>query len=149
MFSPFGASPVQREFIQVKAKKGEPGAFAITQGRTSSWVKTIPNPNYKPAEAPAPAAPPPAPPPVVPYTPEPLVPERTNQSSLMIASPVAPTPKPAEFSPGGIGADIESNAGGFRRKKSSAKMAGMTSKGTSQFKISGQSARSSGLNIGM
>ena len=63
----------------------------------------------------------------------------------------APAPAPAalaQFSAGGVGADIDTNAAGFRRKKSSARMAGLTSKGTGQFKIAGQSARSSGLNIG-
>ncbi len=145
MINPFAANPVQREFIQVKAKRGEPGAMPMTLGKTSFWVKTVPNPNYKPvaaAAAPPPAAPAPPSGPTA-YKPEELV---SNAPRTETKVPDAPAQM---FSPGGIGADIESNAGGFRRKKSSAKMAGMTSKGTSQLKISGQSARSSGLNIGM
>jgi hypothetical protein len=52
------------------------------------------------------------------------------------------------FTPGGMAAGVDGNAGGFRRKKSSARMAGLTSKGPSQFKITGQSRKSTGLNIG-
>lgn len=53
------------------------------------------------------------------------------------------------FSPSGFSQGIDGNAAGFRRKKSSGKMSGLTSKGTSQFKITGQSGKSSGLNIGV
>jgi len=59
-----------------------------------------------------------------------------------------PEMAPQMFAPGGAGAGVDGNAAGFRRKKSSARMAGMTSKGTGQFKITGQSGKSSGLNIG-
>jgi hypothetical protein len=59
-----------------------------------------------------------------------------------------PEAPPQMFAPGGAGAGVDGNAGGFRRKKSSGRMAGLTSKGTSQFKITGQSGKSSGLNIG-
>ena len=104
-----------------------------------------------PAPPPAPApAPAPAPPPE-PYTPKPLVAEGTNQSSLMIAKapePPAPPPPP-QFSPGGVGSSLDSNASGFRRKKSAARMSGLTTKGTGRFKIGGQSSSSSGLNIGV
>jgi hypothetical protein len=51
--------------------------------------------------------------------------------------------------PGGAGSYVDGNATGFRRRRSSARTAGLTSKGTSQFKIGGQTARSSGLNIGV
>ena len=76
------------------------------------------------------------------------------QTSLAAPSSTAeqdtsePTPPP-QFSVGGVGANIDMNASGFRRKRSSARLAGLTSKGTSQFKITGQSAKSSGLNIGI
>jgi hypothetical protein len=59
-----------------------------------------------------------------------------------------PEMQPQKFAPGGVGAGVDGNAAGFRRKKSSARMAGLTSKGTGQFKITGQSGKSSGLNIG-
>lgn len=59
-----------------------------------------------------------------------------------------PEPEPMKFAPGGAGSALDSGATGFRRKRSSARLAGLTSKGTSQFKITGQSAKSSGLNIG-
>ena len=154
MFSFLSSKTPPREFIQVKAKKGEPGAFAITHGKTNSWVKTIPNPNFKPAEAPAPAAAPPSAPAPEPYTPKPLVAEGSGstQSSLTIASAPEPPPppKPTEFSPGGVGSSLDGNASGFRRKKSSARMSGLTTKGTGRFKIGGgQTSSSSGLNIGV
>jgi hypothetical protein len=49
----------------------------------------------------------------------------------------------------GPGSMVDGGATGFRRKRSAARTAGMTTKGTSQFKIGGQTARSSGLNIGV
>lgn len=49
---------------------------------------------------------------------------------------------------GGASSSLDSGATGFRRKRSSARLAGLTNKGTSSLKITGQSARSSGLNIG-
>lgn len=63
-----------------------------------------------------------------------------------------PTPAPSEiasFGPGGPNALLGGNALGFRRKRSSAQASGLSRAGTSQFKISGQTARSSGLNIGV
>lgn len=50
---------------------------------------------------------------------------------------------------GGDNSAVEDVAPGFRRARSSARLAGLTSRGTSQFKISGQSGRSSGVNTGM
>jgi hypothetical protein len=112
----------------------------------------------KPADAAPAPAPPPAPAPAPtpapkPYTPTPLVSEGANQSSLQIAKapePPAPPPPP-QFSPGGVGSSLDSNASGFRRKKSAARMSGLTTKGTGRFKIggAGQSSSSSGLNIGV
>ena len=49
---------------------------------------------------------------------------------------------------GGPGSVLDGGATGFRRKRSSARMAGLTNKGTSQLKITGQTSKSSGLNIG-
>lgn len=141
---------VGNEKIWVAAKRNEPGAVAFTQGRTSQWAKQVPNPYYKPATPPIPeaAAPAPAPAPE-PYTPKPLVPESTPQSSLTIAKPPE-APPPPQFSPGGLGATVDGNASGFKRKKSSARMSGLTTKGTGRFKIGGgQSSSSSGLNIGV
>ena len=136
------------------AKPNEPGARSFQSGvRSYNWAKLVPNPNFKRAAAPeAPAAAPATPAPA-PYTPTPLVAEPNNQSSLMIGKapePPAPPPPP-QFSPGGVGATLDGNASGFRRKKSSARMSGLTTKGTGRFKISGagQSSSSSGLNIGV
>jgi len=53
-----------------------------------------------------------------------------------------------EYVPGGSGSSVDMNAAGFRRRKSSARSSGLTTKGTSQFKINGQTSQSSGLNIG-
>jgi hypothetical protein len=67
-------------------------------------------------------------------------------------SPVDPAPAlaaPNTFRPGGPGSFMSESATGFRRRRSSSRMAGLTNKGTSQFKIGGQTARSSGLNIGV
>lgn len=63
--------------------------------------------------------------------------------------PTMPDPPEFRYAPGGTGASVDAAATGFRRRKSSARTAGLTAKGTSQFKISGQTARSSGLNIGV
>jgi hypothetical protein len=81
------------------------------------------------------------------YDPTPLTISGASESSMPEMK--APEMAAQKFSPGGMGVGVDGNAGGFRRKKSSARLAGMTSKGTSQFKIGGQSARSSGLNIGV
>jgi len=83
------------------------------------------------------------------YNPTPLATETQQQPSLNITMPDMPAAPPPQYLAGGAGADVGTNAAGFRHKKSSAKMAGLTSKGTSLFKIGGQSARSSGLNIGI
>lgn len=56
-----------------------------------------------------------------------------------------PDPK---FSPGGSGFGTDSGLTSFRRKRSSRALAGLTTKGPGQLKISGQSSKSSGLNIG-
>ena len=61
----------------------------------------------------------------------------------------APASASTQYMPGGTGSYVDGNATGFRRRRSSARIAGMTSKGTSQFKIGGQTSRSSGLNIGV
>lgn len=53
------------------------------------------------------------------------------------------------FSPGGAGFNTDAGATGFRRKRSSAALKGLTTKGPGQLKISGQSSKSSGLNIGI
>ena len=58
-------------------------------------------------------------------------------------------PDPPMFMPGGAGTAVGGNAAGMRRKKSSGRLAGLTSKGPGQFKITGQSGKSSGLNIGV
>ena len=66
-----------------------------------------------------------------------------------IEMPEAPESASAQYMPGGTGSYVDGNATGFRRRRSSARTAGLTSKGTSQFKIGGQTSRSSGLNIGV
>lgn len=62
--------------------------------------------------------------------------------------PTMPDAPEFQYTPGGPGASVDGSATSFRRKRSSARMAGLTTKGTGQFKISGQTTRSSGLNIG-
>lgn len=108
------------------------------------------------APVPAPAAAPPPPPPV--YTPTPLTisnsapttstPTVTPTAALPAPAPTPPPPPP-EYAPGGIGAALNNNSTGFRRKKSSSRESGSTTKGTSVFKISKNQTPSSGLNIGV
>ena len=94
------------------------------------------------AAPPAPVAPPPT------YDPTPLTIGASSTPNYSMPEPKAPEMPPQMFAPGGMAAGVDGNAGGFRRKKSSARMAGLTSKGPSQFKITGQSRKSTGLNIG-
>lgn len=130
--------------------KKTPGARPITFGRNTIYVvpKSSKNSNKAPAAPPPPPAP--AKPAAAPFAPAPLAADEAsgafNYPSFNINMPAAPPP---QYAPGGAGAVVDGNATGFKRKKSSARMAGLTSKGTSQFKISGQSAKSSGLNIGI
>ena len=148
----------------VPAKPGDEGAFYIPSTASSSrgggghWRRYEDTAAKAPAAAPAPAPPPPPAP--SPYTPTPLVQESESgapssggwdPSSLKIEFPPFPEPKPPEFSPGGVGSSLDNNAAGFRRKKSAARASGLTTKGTSRFKIGGntQSYNSSGLNIGV
>jgi hypothetical protein len=62
--------------------------------------------------------------------------------------PTMPDAPEFKYTPGGPGASVDAAATGFRRKRSSARVAGLTTKGTSRFKITGQTGKSSGLNIG-
>ena len=118
-----------------------------------SWYTKVKNINYvappgKGGAAPAaPLAPASAPTQQNGYNPTPLTIGGGGGFTMPeIEFPEAP---PQMFAPGGVGAGVEGNAAGFRRKKSSGKLAGLTSKGTGQFKITGQSGKSSGLNIGV
>lgn len=120
------------------------GAGPASRPLSSSQV-----PYYRytgPATAPAPrpaapATPAPAPAPA----PRPLAPQPTDSLAVGASTPI-PEPK---FAPGGATSEVDGGmAQGFRRKKSSGRIAGLTTKGTSQFKITGQNSRSSGLNIG-
>lgn len=81
------------------------------------------------------------------YQPDPLVPE--EDLTLPEFNSDLPTSTASTYSPGGIGSAVDGGATGFRRKKSSSRLAGLTTKGTSQFKIAGQNSKSSGLNIGV
>ena len=140
----------------IPGNKGDKGAVAYISSFSKGAGKVtwmVPNPQHpsnqpkQAAAAPAPSAAAPQPPPT--YNPTPLTigsNSPQNQSSLKFEFPEMP---PQKFAPGGIAATVDSNAAGFRRKKSSARMAGLTSKGTGQFKITGQSGKSSGLNIGV
>lgn len=126
--------------------KGKAKVTTYMSGRNIASSKKTP---YSFAADPAAAPPPPAAEAPAPYTPTPLAAQETyvgTTPSFNINMPEAPPP---QYTAGGAGAVVDGNVSGFRRKKSSARMAGLTSKGTSQFKIGGQSARSSGLNIGI
>lgn len=62
--------------------------------------------------------------------------------------PLLPAPE-QKFGMSGTDTAINDSVTSFRRKKSKARTLGLTSKGTSQFKIGGQSSRSSGVNLGI
>ena len=68
-----GRQNTQDQYIQVVSQKGEPGAFGMTIGKQTRWVKTIPNPNYNKAPAAAPPAPAAAPAPAPAPPPPPVV----------------------------------------------------------------------------
>jgi hypothetical protein len=106
-------------------------------------------PQVKKAAAPAAAAPAEAAPSAAPaptYDPTPLTISGASEYSI----PETKFPEiPAQQLSPGMAAGVDNNAAGFRRKKSSARLANLTSKGTGQFKIAGQTSRSSALNIGV
>ena len=124
---------------------GHNSSSATYKGTVQPMAPVPTFPSTKPADAaPAPA---PATTPAPTYDPTPLtISGAESYQAPEINFPEAP---PQMFAPGGAGAGVDGNAAGFRRKKSSARMAGLTSKGTGQFKITGQSGKSSGLNIGV
>jgi hypothetical protein len=99
------------------------------------------------AAAPASAAPTPEAAPV--YKPEPLVAAPVEAPQMPMSTSSQSSSTEQKYSPGGSSAALEGGAMGFRRRKSSARLAGLTSKGTSRFKINGQTSTSSGLNIGV
>lgn len=116
-----------------------------------------------PAPAPAPVAPAPAPAPTVaPQAPTPLVPQGSTKSpyedEILKTLRDMQTAQPADtgnaFSDGYRAAQnikLSENAQGFKARKSSAKRAGKTTKGTAQFRIrqsEGSNRAASGLNIG-
>lgn len=84
------------------------------------------------------------------YTPSPLaIGGGSSEPQFTMPEINFPAAPPQQFAAGGMSAGVDGGASGFRRKKSSARKAGLTSKGTGQFKITGQSSKSSGLNIGV
>ena len=123
------------------------GAGGSGGSLNASSCSTVPNAK-KAAAKPAAASPAPAPSaaPAPAYDPTPLTISGASETSTPEIK--FPEMAPQMFAPGGVGAGVDGNATGYRRKKSSGRMAGLTSKGTSQFKITGQSGKSSGLNIG-
>lgn len=152
------ARPQRGERREVNGQTQEFRIWGTSSGTRSGWMPV--GPAAAPAAqapAPAPAAAPPPPPPPV-YTPTPLTisnsapttstPTVTPTAALPAPDPTPPPPPP-EYAPGGIGAALNNNAGGFRRKKSSSRESGSITKGTSQFKISKTQTPSSGLNIGV
>lgn len=72
-----------------------------------------------------------------------------SMGSTTGSMPSTPTETATKFMPGGAGASVDGGALGFRRKKSSARAAGMTTKGTGQFKIASSLGKGTGLNIGV
>jgi hypothetical protein len=123
---------------------GHNSAFATNKGMVQPMAPLPKFPSTKPAEEPAKTSSAQTAAPA--YDPTPLT--IGGAEGYEMPEIKFPEMAPQMFAPGGAGAGVDGNAAGFRRKKSSARMAGMTSKGTGQFKITGQSGKSSGLNIG-
>ena len=71
----------------------------------------------------------------------------TNSGGLAAAS-ASPAADPFMMGPGGMSSDLDGAAKGFRKNRSSARKAGMTTKGTGQFKNSMAQGTKTGLNIG-
>lgn len=82
------------------------------------------------------------------YTPTPLADAQSGYGSGGSTAP-DPAPSPSQFLPGGMGSSVDSGATGFRRKKSSARSAGLTTKGAARLRINPSFSSSSGLNIGI
>jgi hypothetical protein len=82
------------------------------------------------------------------YNPTPLVDGYGGSGSGGTAPDSAPSPSP-QFMPGGVGSSVDGGATGFRRKKSSARAAGLTTKGSGRLRINQGSTGSTGLNIGL
>lgn len=121
----------------------------------TSWTATAGG-KYRFGGAPsAPMAPAPAevdttftPPTFDSYNPTPLV--DGSGSNLSGATAADPASSPAmQFMPGGMGSSVDGGATGFRRKKSSARAAGLTTKGSGRLRINKGSSGATGLNIGM
>lgn len=71
----------------------------------------------------------------------------TTGSDGLAAASASPA-DPFMMGPGGMSSDLDGGAKGFRKNRSSARKAGMTTKGTGQFKISMAQGAKTGLNIG-
>lgn len=82
------------------------------------------------------------------YNPTPLVDGYGSSASGSTATDPAPSPA-MQFMPGGMGSSVDGGATGFRRKKSSARAAGLTTKGSGRLRINRGSTGATGLNIGM
>jgi hypothetical protein len=82
------------------------------------------------------------------YSPTPLADAQSGYGSGGSTAP-DPAPSPSQFLPGGMGSSVDSGATGFRRKKSSARSAGLTTKGAARLRINPSFSSSSGLNIGI
>jgi hypothetical protein len=143
--------PAQRAAQKKANQTGQPVAYmggSNKVGVHSGVAQPMNMPTFaatSPVEAPKPAPTAPAPA----YDPTPLTIGESSTQNYTMPEIKFPEMPAQQFVPGGASAGVEGNAMGFRRKKSSGKLAGLTSKGTSQFKITGQSGKSSGLNIGV
>lgn len=80
------------------------------------------------------------------YNPTPLDIQEPPSTAPDLAPSTATPVEPTAYSPGGASLMIGGNATTLRRKKSTARMSGAVSRGTSQFKIG---SFQSGLNIGV
>ena len=151
-------SPAQRAAQKQANKTGQPVSYiggSNKVGVSSGIAQPMTLPKFAATEPAATATTQTTTSPATPaYDPTPLTiggntTETTTPTPEPEIKPADLAPAPAMFMPGGAGTAVGGNAAGMRRKKSSGRLAGLTSKGPGQFKITGQSGKSSGLNIGV
>lgn len=99
----------------------------------SNTMSTAPTSDAAPPAASAPSA---------------ITPGGNSTGSGGLAAADAAPADPFMMGPGGMSSDLDGSAKGFRKNRSSARKAGMTTKGTGQFKNSMAQGAKTGLNIG-
>ena len=143
LIDPTGSSSTMEKVRSAGTLDKGSSLFIGSKGSTSTVLpKSMMSGSGTKSTAPTTAAP------SAPATPSAITPGgNTTGSGGLEAASAAPA-DPYMMGPGGMSSDLDGAAKGFRRNKSSARKAGMTTKGTGQFKISMAQGAKSGLNTG-